>query len=101
MYSQFTTDNQDIERLIAAAIVNRDFRTLLLKDPALAIANGFNGETFDLPPREKALILSINASSLVEFARQLQTSQPSANSGTSREHQAFSQRLATVMSPTR
>lgn len=61
----------DVNRLVAAAVVNQKFRDLLLSEPARALASGFQGEEFDLDYHQEALILSIQASSLSEFARQL------------------------------
>jgi len=57
---------------MAAAIVDRQFRELLLADPVTAIASGYGGESFDLTAQESDLILSVQqASSLAEFAMEL------------------------------
>jgi hypothetical protein len=61
----------ELSRLISAAVVNQRFCNLLLADPALALATGYSGETFRLPIEEQELILSIRATSLVDFAAQL------------------------------
>jgi len=61
----------DVNRLIAAAVVDRLFRNQLLTDPANALASGYYGEQFQLTPRERGRVLSIQAASLPEFARQL------------------------------
>ncbi len=58
----------NISRLITAAVVNQGFCRLLLTNPEKAISSGYNGETFRLDGREKELILSIQASSLADFA---------------------------------
>ena len=54
-----------------AAIISREFRDLLLSDPATALATGCNGESFCLTPEEEQLVFSIRASSLTDFAVQL------------------------------
>jgi hypothetical protein len=65
-------DNRvELNRLLAAAIVNHRFCCLLLEEPELAIQNGFQGETFLFAPEELALILSIRAKSLADLANQL------------------------------
>ena len=58
-------------RLLAAAVVSPEFRRLLLTDAAQALENGYNGTTFGLSAGEQALILSIHANSLADFAAQL------------------------------
>lgn len=61
----------DLTRLFAAAVVSPDFCQTLLQDAASALASGYQGETFILPPAEEALILSIEANSLTDFASQV------------------------------
>jgi hypothetical protein len=61
----------ELSRLLTAAVVNQRFCKLLLSDPAKALANGFNGETFRFAKEERERILSIKAQSLADFAGQL------------------------------
>lgn len=61
----------EYSRILTAAVVNKRFCNALLKNPALALANGFCGEKFNLTKEEKNQILSIQAASLEEFAQQL------------------------------
>lgn len=68
-----------ISLLLAAAVVNQNFRTLLLTDPQRALDDGYHGEVFPLNPKEKKLILSIQAESLSDFALQI-TSRPKLTS---------------------
>jgi hypothetical protein len=64
--------NGELSRLMAAAVVNRKFRDLLLANPAAAIETGQGEESFNLTPDEKALILPIqHAQSLADFASKL------------------------------
>ena len=60
-----------LSRLLTAAVVNREFCNLLLSDPAIAVANGYNGEPFDLAADVQEMIFSIRATSLADFAEQL------------------------------
>lgn len=62
-----TTCSPELSRLISAAVVNKAFCRLLLRDPATALESGYLGESFRLPPNERALVLSIKASSLADF----------------------------------
>lgn len=64
--------SQEISRMLTAALVNRKFCHLLLTDPLLAMRSGYNGETFQLSADELDLLLSIEATSLHDFAAQLQ-----------------------------
>jgi hypothetical protein len=61
----------EVSRLLAAAVVNQEFCTLLLDDPDLALRNGFQGESFLFDDGERDLILSIRAASLPDLAGQL------------------------------
>jgi hypothetical protein len=61
----------NISRLITAAVINQNFRQLLLSNPEIAINTGFNGESFRLNRAEKEFILSIQASSLADFAKKV------------------------------
>jgi hypothetical protein len=64
-----------LSRLVSAAVVNQEFCSLLLSNPAVALASGFNGERFQLASHEEQLVLSIQATTLVDFARQIATGQ--------------------------
>ncbi len=64
-------NSREFSRLINAAIISQDFCRLLLTSPAKALTTGYNGDVFDLTAEEQDLILSIHASSLADFARQL------------------------------
>ena len=59
----------ELTRLIAAAVVDRQFCKLLLNDPAAAIESGYGRESFQLTAQEKALIISCkNVESLADLA---------------------------------
>lgn len=67
-----TTDQHlEIQRLLAAAAINKQFCRLLLADPELALESGFQGESFLLSSHERALVLSIRADGLSHLAAQL------------------------------
>ncbi len=63
--------NGELSRLLTAAVVNQEFCKLLLTSPATALRTGYNGESFELADEEEAIVLSIRATSLTDFARQL------------------------------
>ena len=64
-------NGRELSRLITAAVVNQGFCNLLLANPAMALATGYNGELFHLETEEQEFILSIRATSLADFAKQL------------------------------
>ena len=79
----------ELSRLITAAVVNQKFCNLLLTNPAMALATGYNGETFRLATEEQELILSIRATSLADFAMQL-TERRNGNNGYSHGYNSYS-----------
>jgi hypothetical protein len=63
-----------VNRLLAAAVVDQNFRRLLLDDPELALRDGYQGEIFPVTPQEHILICSLHARTLPELASQLNKS---------------------------
>ena len=63
-----------ISRVFAAAVVNRQFCSMLLQDPQVALQKGYLGETFPLSKEEQDLIVSIRANSLSDLAKQVNRS---------------------------
>jgi hypothetical protein len=63
--------NQEISRILSAAVINSHFRSKLLNDPATTIAGGYSGESFSLGFDEQKKLGAIHASSLANFAAQL------------------------------
>ena len=63
--------NQELSRILSAAVVNSHFRSMLLRDPASAVAGGYSGESFSLGSSEQKKLGAIRASSLADFAAQL------------------------------
>ncbi len=60
-----------LPQLFAAAVVSRQFREKLLREPEAALASGYLGQTFALTDQEQALIKSIRADSLTDLARKV------------------------------
>ena len=83
---QDTSPSSAINRLLTAAVVNQNFRDLLLKDPRRALSQGFQGETFSLNYQERNLILSIQADNLRDLALQVTSSQDGGHQEQSQEY---------------
>ncbi|MCB2213761.1 hypothetical protein KQH50_00040 [bacterium] len=62
---------QEISRLLTAAVINGSFRKALLNDPGRAISSGFGGEAFNLGSDVVQRVSTIRANSLADFATQL------------------------------
>lgn len=77
MVGKDVADCSDINRLLAAAVVSKNFCALLLTDPVRAIEQGYAGEHFSLSEEEYALILSAPCDSLQEFAQRICEMSPS------------------------
>jgi hypothetical protein len=65
------TSNPEINRLLSAAVVSRSFRSMLLNDPAKAIAGGYCGEKFHISSKTAQQATAIHATTLADFATQL------------------------------
>ena len=61
----------EYSRILTAAVINQQFRNLLLNDPNQAVSLGFNGESFNLSSKEKDELSSLKGLSLADFASQL------------------------------
>ncbi len=61
----------EYSRILTAAVISSQFRQLLLTNPGKAIAAGFAGEAFNLDLEECKRLSSIQASTLADFASQL------------------------------
>ncbi len=62
---------QEYSRILTAAVINMQFRQLLLTNPGKAIEAGYGGEMFTLAREEKRRVAEIRATSLADFASQL------------------------------
>lgn len=60
-----------LNRVFAAAVVDRDFCEKLLMNPQEALDKGYLGESFRLSSEERDLIVSIRARTLGDLAKQV------------------------------
>lgn len=63
--------SKSLLKLICAATVSSTFRHQLLTKPEQSLDSGYNGESFELEPEERALVLSVQAASLEDFSKLL------------------------------
>ena len=64
-------ERSGLHRLLAAAIVNSQFRETLLSEPEMALAGGYLGQTFSLTDQEKTIISTVRAKNLTDFAQKV------------------------------
>lgn len=67
-----TRPQQELSRLLTAAVISSQFRKMLLTNPAKAISSGYGGESFQIPGEEKKRLSAIQATNLADFAKQAQ-----------------------------
>ena len=60
-----------LSSLFAAAVVSKGFCEMLLNHPEEAINRGYLGKGFGLSQADASLIISLNAKSLADLARQV------------------------------
>jgi len=60
-----------LSSVFAAAVVNQNFREMLLKEPEKAIKQGYLGKSFSLSEEDASLLVSLNAKSLKDLAKQV------------------------------
>ena len=73
-------DYQDSCKMLAAAVINKQFRQQLLNNPEKAITSGFGGQQFKIGKDASQKISTIKAENLSDFAVQLtKTLTPSTN----------------------
>ncbi len=66
-----SSNHSGLGYLFAAAVVNRQFREMLLEDPETALQKGYLGEVFELSREERKQITSARARSLADLARKV------------------------------
>jgi len=60
-----------ISGVFAAAVINKNFCEKLLNNPEEALKQGYLGKSFGLSQEDASLIISLNAKSLADLAKQV------------------------------
>ena len=60
--------NDELNRLLSAAVVSKSFQNMLLTNPEIAVTSGYQGETFNLSPEDQNWLYSIRPTSLIDLA---------------------------------
>lgn len=72
---EYPSTNDELNRLLCAAVVSKSFRSMLVANPEIAAASGYQGESFNLSNEDRVWLSSIRPSNLVDFAANLVTYQ--------------------------
>jgi hypothetical protein len=67
----YSTRNDELNRLLSAAVVSKSFRNMLLSSPEVALASGYQGEKFNLTDADRNWLFSIKPTNLVDLAANL------------------------------
>jgi len=71
----YPTRNEELNRLLCAAVVSKSFRNMLLVNPEIAVTSGYQGESFNLSAEDRSWLLSMRPTSLVDLAANMVTYQ--------------------------
>ncbi len=71
----YPSRNDELNRLLSAAVVSKSFRNLLLVNPEIAVASGYQGESFNLSDEDRNWLFSMRPASLVDLAANMVTYQ--------------------------
>jgi hypothetical protein len=71
----YPSRNEDLNRLLSAAVVSKSFRNMLLVNPEIAVTAGYQGESFNLSDEDRSWLFSMRPTSLVDLAVNMVTYQ--------------------------
>ena len=73
--TEYPSSNDEMNRLLCAAVVSKKFCNALINDPEIAVATGYQGESFNLSDEEQSWLFSIRPANLVDLAANMVTCQ--------------------------
>ncbi len=65
---EYSSSNDELNRLLCAAVVSKSFRSMLMANPEIAVTSGYQGETFNLSDEDRSWLSSIRPANLVDLA---------------------------------
>jgi hypothetical protein len=75
----YPSSNDEMNRLLCAAVVSKSFRSMLITNPEIAVASGYQGESFNLSDEDRSWLFSVRPANLVDFAANMVTYQQKTN----------------------
>jgi hypothetical protein len=67
--------NDELNRLLSAAVVSKSFCNMLLANPEIALDSGYQGESFNLSDADRSWLFSIRPTNLIDLAANMVTYQ--------------------------
>jgi hypothetical protein len=71
--------NDEMNRLLCAAVLSKSFRSMLITNPEIAVESGYQGESFNLSDEDRSWLFSIHPANLVDLAANIVTYQQKTN----------------------
>jgi hypothetical protein len=75
----YPASNDEMNRMLCAAVVSKSFRNVLISNPEIAVASGYQGESFNLSDEDRSWLFSMKPSSLVDLAANMVNYQQKTN----------------------
>lgn len=75
----YSSSNDEMNRLLCAAVVSKSFRNVLISSPEIAVASGYQGESFNLSDEDRSWLFSLRPANLVDLAANMLTYQQKSN----------------------
>jgi hypothetical protein len=75
----YPASNDEMNRLLCAAVVSKSFRNMLIENPEIAVASGYQGESFNLSDEDRRWLFSMRPANLVDLAANMVTYQQKTN----------------------
>ena len=71
----YPSSNDELNRVLCAAVVSKRFRSMLITNPEEAVTSGYQGESFNLSDEDRSWLFSTRPASLVDLAATMVTYQ--------------------------
>jgi hypothetical protein len=71
----YPSSNDEMNRLLCAAVVSKSFRSMLISNPEIAVASGYQGESFNLSDEDRSWLFSIRPANMIDLAANMVTYQ--------------------------
>jgi hypothetical protein len=71
----YPSRHDELNRLLSAAVVSKNFCKILLSNPEIALTTGYQGESFKLSDADRNWLFSIRPANLVDLAANMVTYQ--------------------------
>jgi hypothetical protein len=75
----YPSTNDEMNRLLCAAVVSKSFRSMLISNPEIAVASGYQGESFNLSDEDRSWLFSMRPANLIDLAANMVTYQQKNN----------------------